>query len=251
MPSPAPQRAAHPPAQRPTARSVQRGLSIVELMVGVTISLFILAGATMLLTSQLGDNRRLLLEAQVQQDMRAAADLIARDLRRAGYWAQSYRQVWADPGAGAVANPYRVTTPASAPSGTSSLVYDRSTDEDGRPLGTDDNTVSAAERVGFRYSASSRAIEMQVSDGNWQALTDPAVLSVTQFEITYNVREVAVPSAAAGSVPALGPGGCPLTLRARDATIVIVAQAAHDARVQRSLRDTVRLRNDVVGEACP
>jgi len=40
----------------------------------------------MVLTTQLGDNRRLLLEAQMQQDMRTAADLISRDLRRAGYW---------------------------------------------------------------------------------------------------------------------------------------------------------------------
>jgi len=240
-----------PPNRRGDGRPLQRGLSIVELMVGVTISLFILAGATMLMSTQMGDNRRLLLEAQVQQDLRATADLIARDLRRAGYWAQSYRQVWPDPAAGAVANPYRVTTPASAPEGSDSLVYDRSTDEDGRPLGTDDNTVGAAERVGFRYNAGSRAIEMQVSADNWQALTDPAVLTVTQFEIRFNLRDVALPGAASAPSPTLGPGGCPLALRARDAVIVIVAQAAHDARVQRSLRDTVRLRNEVVAEDCP
>ncbi len=238
-----------PPPRLPAARPGQRGLSIVELMVGVTISLFILAGATMLLTSQMGDNRRLLLEAPVQQDLRAAADLIARDLRRAGYWAQSYRQVWPNPAAGAVVNPYRVTTPAAAPAGTVSLVFDRSTDEEGNPLGTDNNTVDAAERVGFRHNAGSRTIEIQVSAGNWQTLTDPAVLAVTRFDIAYNVRDVPVPSATAAS--AVGPGGCPLVLRARDADIVIVAQAVHDARVQRSLRDTVRLRNDIVSEACP
>ena len=62
-----------------------RGISIVELMVGITISLFILAGASLVLTTQLDSNRRLLLEAQVQQDLRTTADMISRDVRRAGY----------------------------------------------------------------------------------------------------------------------------------------------------------------------
>ena len=72
-----------------------QGLSIVELMVGITIGLFILAGASMVLTTQLGDNRRLLLEAQVQQDLRVASDLISREIRAAGYWGNAYQQVWA------------------------------------------------------------------------------------------------------------------------------------------------------------
>jgi len=223
-------------------------MSIVELMVGITISLFILAGATMLLTSQLADNRRLLLEAQVQQDLRAASDLIARDVRRAGYWGQAYRHVWPDPANGVVANPYRDTTPVEAPNGTTSLVYDRSIDEEGQPLGTDDNAVTAPENVGFRLNANNRTIEAQVSRGNWQALTDPAVLSVTQFNIVLNSRDVAIPCGV--QCPALGPGGCPLVQRARDVTVVIVAQAVHDARVRRSLSDTVRLRNDVTLELC-
>ena len=74
-------------------RKTPRGLSIVELMVGITIGLFILAGASMVLTTQLGDNRRLLLEAQVQQDLRVASDLISREIRAAGYWGNAYQQV--------------------------------------------------------------------------------------------------------------------------------------------------------------
>jgi type IV pilus assembly protein PilW len=42
-------------------RRGQRGLSIVELMVGVAIGLFVVAGAAMLLSTQLSDNRQLLL----------------------------------------------------------------------------------------------------------------------------------------------------------------------------------------------
>jgi len=237
-------RTVHPTAVRAPAR----GLSIVELMIGVTISLFILAGATLLLTTQLSDNRRLLLEVQVQQDLRAAADIITRDVRRAGYWGQSYRQVWPDPTVAQMANPYRDTVPAAAPGGTTSLVYDRSIDEEGRPLGTDDNAVTAAERVGFRLNVANRTIDTQISDGNWQALTDPTVLTVTAFNVLLNARDLPVPRSGPG--PALGPGGCPLVQTARDLTVVIIGQAVHDPLVRRSLRETVRLRNDDVREVC-
>jgi hypothetical protein len=40
-------------------------------------------------------------------------------------------------------------------------------------------------------------------------------------------------------------------VRSRDLTFVIVARAVHDANVQRSLRENVRLRNTVPVEQCP
>ena len=131
----------HPLLPRQGHRRPSLGLSIVELMVGIAISLFIVAGATVMMTSQLGDNRKLLLEAQIQQDMRSAMDMISRDIRRAGYWAQAYRQVW--PTAAPMLNPYRGMTPRDAPLGTTSVIYDRSTDEEGQLRGTDDNAVDA------------------------------------------------------------------------------------------------------------
>ena len=72
----------------------QRGLSIVELMVGVAIGLFVVAAASMLVVTQLSDNRRLTLETQVQQDLRATADIITRELRRAGHWGKARDGVW-------------------------------------------------------------------------------------------------------------------------------------------------------------
>ena len=49
--------------QSPSSQcAVQRGLSMVELMVGVAIALFIAATGTTLLTGNLRENRSLLLE---------------------------------------------------------------------------------------------------------------------------------------------------------------------------------------------
>lgn len=230
-----------------------RGLSIVELMIGIAISLFILASATLVLTTQLGDNRRLLLEAQIQQDMRAAADMISRDIRRAGYWAQSYRQVW--PAAGALQNPYLRMDPEVAAAGSSSIEYDRSTDEEGRLIGTDDNGVDIElnrprERVGFRLNADNKTIDFQVGNNNWQALTDKDVLEVTDFDLVLTTQDFPVPCGA-GPCPVLAANGCPLVQTYRDVTITIEARASHDANVQRILRDVVRLRNSMPRGLCP
>jgi type IV pilus assembly protein PilW len=239
-----------------------RGLSIVELMIGIAIGMFILAGATLVLTTQLGDNRRLLLEAQMQQDMRAAADMIARDIRRAGYWAHAYCLVWPaediaslpaeckDAAGAQLANPYVAMTPQAAPAGTPSVVYDRSTDEEGVVFGTDDNGVDTTpnrprERVGFQLNAGTGAIDYMVGEDNWQALTDKDVMRVTRFDLTLNQRDAPVPCGADAACPVLGPGGCRLVQTYRDLAITIVAQARHDATVQRAMRDVVRLRNSV------
>lgn len=83
------------PRAAPAPRARQRGLSLVELMVGIAVGLFVVAGAIGVVTTQLGDNRRLLLETQVQQDLRATADIITRELRRAGADSNAMNQVWA------------------------------------------------------------------------------------------------------------------------------------------------------------
>ncbi len=78
-------------------------------MVGIAVGLFIVAGATMVVTTQLGDNRRLLLETQLQQDLRATADIITRELRRAGAEGSATSHVWA-PADAAVHQAHRPTS---------------------------------------------------------------------------------------------------------------------------------------------
>ena len=240
-------------AMRPSTRSsamthIARGLSIVELMVGGTIGLFILAGATMVATTQLADNRRMLLENQVNQDLRAALDIITRDLRRAGYWAQATSAVWASDTSTALANPYQKVTSTS-----SQIEYLRSQDERVRCSGKvlcDNGQVDNDERAGFRLSSSGNTIDMLVSVGNWQALTDASVMKITNFSIDLaGSQSVDVPCTA-DTCPAVGPNGCPLKLQVRNAVVTITAEAVHDPSVVRSAQSFVRLRNDVVEEVC-
>ena len=228
--------------RRPARRS-GRGLSIVELMIGITIGLFILAGATMVLTTQLGDNRRLLLEAQVQQDLRTTADMISRDIRAAGYWVRAYSQVWPTVGAAPSVNPYSLV-PVVATNNATSVVYARSLNDEATGVNFEDDLVTANERGGFRLNAATGAIQVQLGQGNWQDLTDPHVVTVTNFSLVFTTVNLDLP------LNPLGPGGCPLKQVVRDVVLTIGVQAAHDAAVQRRLSNRIRLRNDVPMEVC-
>ncbi|KAB2876713.1 MAG: hypothetical protein F9K36_01700 [Burkholderiaceae bacterium] len=216
---------------------------MVELLVGVAVGLFVVAGATMAVSNQLGDNRRLMLETQIQQDLRAAADVIARDLRRSGYWAQAQDGVW-HPGAvwplptnpynRPVDNAYEVMPAASSVASDIEFGYSR---------GAIENV--ATDKAGFRLSGN--AIQMNVG-GTWQALTDSTTLRITDFRVT--VLRQDVPLACFNPCP-VGATTCPPTQTVRDVRVEISGVAVHDPSVQRSARSQVRLRNDVINGACP
>ena len=226
---------------RPAYGLRARGLSIVELMVGMAIGLFVVAGASFIAVNQIGDNRRLSLETQVQQDLRAVADLMARELRRAGHWGASESGVWYAGGPNAAPNPYSATVPAAAGPAVQEVTfrYSRDAVEDGV---ADPNT----ERFGFKLDAD-HTIKVLVG-GAWQALTDPNVLKVTRFDVTLDKKTVLL------SCFKECPGGgtaCWPRQDVRRFTIEIAGEAVFDASVKRSVSDSVRLRNDATTGACP
>ena len=232
----------------PRALLKARGVSIVELMIGITIGLFILAGASLVMTSQISDNRRLLLDTQVQQDLRAVSSLIVRDVRRANYYGLAHRKIWPDDLTQSTANPYAGLLPATS-DGSSSLQYERSLDDQSGPANNDNNAVSNSERVTIALNSTNHTVEMTLGASPPQAVTDANVLRVTNLTFTVAVRDLAVPC---GIVcPPVGPLGCPLVQRLRQVNFVIVGEAVNDPRVRRSLRESVRLQNDIVREAAP
>jgi type IV pilus assembly protein PilW len=233
----------HAPRGRQRGQRRQRGLSIVELMVGIAVGLLVVAGATLLTANQLTDNRRLLLEVQMQQDLRATADIISREIRRNGWWASAQNGVWFPGQVGApVANPYQGFVDSAS---TLDITYSRIL-----PTRPENNVLDADESYGFRLDTATDAIETRLSDATpWQQLTDPRALRVTDF--TVGVVEsppvqIACPNECAGGGTACWP-----TSTVRTVTVNITGQAVADAAVQRSIRTVVLLRNDGASAACP
>jgi type IV pilus assembly protein PilW len=233
-----------------SSRRRQRGLSIVELMVGVAIGLFVVAAASMLVVTQLSDNRRLTLETQVQQDLRASADIVTRELRRAGHWGKARDGVWYP---GTVVpirdNPYAAIRKADgtafADGETSSAVlmtYARSGLE-----AEETGAIESDEQLGFRLD--NGVIQTRLGDAGWQALTDANTLKVTSFVLTMNLQPIRLECPKPCPDPLVD---CRPTLEVRDVTVDIAGEAAHDSSVKRSVRGHVRLRNDaIVAGTCP
>lgn len=211
----------------------QRGLSLVELMVGVAVGLFVVAGATMLVANQLGDNRRLLLETQVQQDLRAALDIIVRDLRRARYWHESWRGV-AIAGDPASVTPNPFSPPAvSGTAGANVVTYQYQ-----RPSG--------APSLSFKLE--SGVLKSLMGDGSWQDLTDGAVLRVTAFSIELD-RAGAAANDAVQVLPCLkecadGTTDCWPKTRVEQLIVSVTATAVADPAFERTVSAGVRLRNE-------
>ena len=218
----------------------QRGLSIVELMVGIAIGLIIVAAASLLMSGQLHENRRLLAETQLQQDLRAASDIITRELRRVGadVEAQSLQSLWFPGRTTAVqenvfAEP--LTPLAGAPPSTEVLFT---------------YNPGPAANANFGFKLEGGAIKTRLLSAGWQELTDPRVMTVTSFTITRDAdTQIQLPCAK--RCPVTNDAACWPKLSLRNLSVAITASAAAVPGIDRSIRTRVRLRNDFLRFSAP
>ena len=220
----------------------QSGLSIVELLVGIAVGLFVLAGATMMASNQISDNKRLLLETQVQQDMRTAMDVMVRDIRRSGF---SYHADVLQPVGAPLETPIGYK-PAGVMDTANVLLYtysDVSAPSDNKTADPG-NAADMKDFKGFRRRDG--VIEVQLGLNNWQALTDIGVVEITDLTATQVTEPLTLPTCdTPGACPGLTGCGSPQIVT-RFIDLRIVGRAVHDPRVQRTLSTRVRVRNDEV-----
>ena len=234
----------HPWRQTPFGRR-QAGLSIVELMVGMVVGLIVVGAALLMIASMTGESKSVILQARLSQDMRAAMDLIVRDIRRAGYWYNAEDGAWLT-GSTTVATTYGSTGYGTVTSsGGTAMTYAYSSPSRTSPV----STVPSSEQYGVRLNTSTKAVEMQVAGGTYQAITDPSTTSITSLALTLNTSSLTVSCRSACPV---SPGyTCPPTVSVRTVDISMTGQAANDASVVRTLAEKVRLRNDLIDGSCP
>lgn len=228
-----------PSASRHPVRNAARGLTLVELLIGTALGLLIVAGCIGLVGGELRENHALLREARLMQDLRTAADLVTRDLRRAGFWGAAEAGVWSAGASAVLPNPYATVAPDTAASDAVEFRYSRDASED--------HTVDSNEAFGFRLR--NGAVEMQLGAGNWQALTDSGTVAITVFDVVPTVQQVVLTDLCSTPCPASSPT-CPPRLSVRSFTLVLTGHATTDATVVRSVRSSVRLRNDQVLGTC-
>lgn len=235
-----------------SSRKSQSGLSLIELMVGITVGMIVVAGASLMMTNQVAEHRRLTLETQIQQDLRATSDLMVKELRRAGSWAVPQNGIWAPastsvPFVAPVANPYIQKLEVAASSDQIQYSYARHAERvsDGSPV--EDNAVNNnTELFGFKLEG---GVIKFLLGGRWQPMTDPNVLTVTGLQIAMNTQESSLADSCENVCP-VASGACP-SLKQRHATIRISGMASHDEAVTRTLVVSARVRNDELSGVCP
>ena len=203
------------------ARAGAGGYTLVELLAGLAVGSLVLAAALWAAGTHMALQRRQQLATQLDQELRAAAELMARSLRRAGFW-------WGADAAPPATNPYAAWSVEPGPDAGTKLVrlaY-------AHPHRAEDGVRTRDEEQGFRVRAG--VLEAQLGEGNWQALTDPRLLRITRLDLTPRL-DVA----------------CPARLALRSLTVDLQAQAVADASVRRQWHTVVRLRNDLPVATCP
>jgi prepilin peptidase dependent protein B len=230
----------HTSVKRSKAKLLSQGMSIVELLIGVAIGLFLLAGASTMFVGNVTNSRRILLETRINQDLRATMDLVTRDLRRGAYWENSLAGTLAT-GSTSITqpNPYSaVTTDGST---QINYRYTRDTPED-NVLNSD------TEQFGFRLNTSIHAVQMKIG-ASWQTITHTDILTIPNNGFVITPTETAIDIRSACAKTCTGTS-CP-QVQVRTYNIVLTGVSKTDTAVSRTLRSQIRVRNDALSGSCP
>lgn len=220
------------PIHRPPSRP-PRGFNLIELMIGMTVGLFILIGASSLMVGQIGDHRRLTLETRTEQDVRAIAEMMARDLRAAGVQSTPMQTLWSESNAAPAANPNADVT---IDAGGTRVIF---------------KLLEAGVTVRRGYQLADGVLYRLVESGGVlrsQPMTDPNTLSIAAFRVSTLSNAFSLESAC--DLPCNGAPDCPPKTVMRAIRIELEATAAHDNQVKRSLDFTVRNQADQPSGAC-
>lgn len=228
------------PGRHRQLRCLQRGMSLVELLIASAIGLFLMAGLTDFLGRSLTQSGRNFQDARLTQDLNTAMDLMMRDLRRAGYSGTAQGVTTA---AGAAANAFTQAVVAAndggislATAGCALYSYDLSASQNG--------ILDTAENLGFRLHGG--AVQAGTSAttctaGNWQPVTDPALSEITGLSFHYlnAAGDVSSPQQPFSAATFDNWVVCIRLIR-----ITLTGRLVGNPNVTRTVTQSVRVRND-------
>ncbi|MEM4724522.1 MAG: prepilin-type N-terminal cleavage/methylation domain-containing protein [Candidatus Hadarchaeum sp.] len=208
--------------------SSNKGFTLTELLVAMVVGLFIVGGTLAIYATTVSANAGFIRTARLNQELRAAVDLISRDIRRAGYRHDAQNDCL---GVGYVAYNTNCTAFNAITITASGSQIEFAYDETSGNAGVIDN----GESHGYRLSGG--VIQSKVHDGSnyvWQDVTDGSNIVVTSLLFTPNTQTIDLDGA--------GPGTASINIRT--IAISISGRLAADSSVTRQLTEIVRLRND-------
>lgn len=158
----------------------QKGLSLVELMITITLGLLLMAALTSVFSNTIGVNSRSLKLSQLHEEATAIMGLMISDIRRTGYRGDAARLVYDPANASTAFNNTIVISQQTGEAANSCILFSYDEDSDGIHDG-------APENFGFRLSGDQiqrRQASATCDDGGWQNATTTDMLIVNRLVFT-------------------------------------------------------------------
>lgn len=181
-------------------KSTQGGFSLVELMISMVASLIVVGSVLAFTMATLRSNTENIQATRLQQELRTALDLVARDIRRAGFDRNAARSVAEGMAFASPFAPFFVSAPASPTCVV--YAYDRATGTAGtidagelrafrrvvlaNGRGAIETYVGTASPVDCAAAAADYSTLPPTCTAGWCPVTDPTLFDVTAFTVTDN-----------------------------------------------------------------
>lgn len=258
----------------------QRGLTIIELIIGMSVGLLVVGGAITMYVQAIRASNDTLRSSKLNQEVSALMSVIVNDVRRAGFWgnvglgnynANPFSQTGAT--VLTVLNDMANNADQGALGQGSCLVYAY----DATYLGGNvPGTLETTDLFGFRLNGT--VVQMRqtgvvdgvacvggtcnsCTNGNWQNVTDPNLIEITalNFDLSnsqcLNASEPnALDDDGDGTIDEDDEADCYVTIppnasgesttETREVVITIAGRLANDTATQMTATQTIRVRND-------
>ncbi len=240
-----------------TAVRYQAGVTLVELMVALALGLFLLAGGLLVYSRALQGSADNMSMNHLDTQLRASAQVMMRDIRRAGYWGVLAATVSSGNLARLVNDPFRqiVIGNDTGESSGSCILFSYDLNDDGL-IGVggggtvNDATIeNEANMEQFGYRLNKDVIEMRTGgatyacdSGTWQPMTDSSI-TVSLLKFIESKTQLEILNAAGGTAGECKDNG-DTCLQQRSIEIDIDGHISSDASSKESIRNTVDVRND-------
>ena len=212
----------------------QSGFTLAELMIALVINAMIFIGLISIFVANLTHYTSALNINRLNQQLAAAMEIMATDIRRAGYWSSAYTNI----GTNQNTNPFMSSTNGTdiavgSPNSCITFTYDHN------KTGTLPSVSSAADDDRYGYRLNNNTLQTRpwgasficsAGSNAWENMLDPSIV-VTALSFTLNSQTVTT-----------GPGVIGLTMRSVD--ISMTAHLASNTAVVKTLTQHVRISND-------
>lgn len=263
-------------------KSLQLGLSLVELMVSIGAGMIVVLGVTTVYVSTINSSSGTLKQSRLNQELSAMMSVMTNDIRRAGIWQGAGNTLYTSPqnnifassgntaltivnqATNTTINPFGAGWPATTSGDCILYAYDNS---NSGTAGTLDNT----DIVGFRLH--NGVVQMRTqgdtsgtnndvcTTGTWADMSDSNAITVTA--LTFDMAHSAcintfepngtddnangtVDEAAEKDCYSVAPSSGDITTQTRQIDITITGEVTSDTAVKSTQKQSVRVRNDLV-----